>query len=342
MVNMLFQEHAASAADTVAHAATAADSLNSSMHTAADTLAHAAQGAAHGGGENTFGSLLNHIYDAKELEFPPFGHIELPHFAPVQVGGMTLDFSITKHVVFLWLAALLLLVLAVSAARSNAKRKVPKGVGNFLELFVVFIRDEIAVLNMGPAGLRYMPYLLTTFFFILIMNLVGLVPYGATATSNISVTAGLALIAFVVIQASAIRAQGLGHYLKHLTGGVHSALWPIMVPIEILGLFTKPFALCIRLFANMIGGHIVIVSLLGLIFLFRSYVVAPVPVLFVVGISVLELFVAFLQAYIFTMLTALFMGLGIQAAHGSSDTRTRGERRPSLSFRNQPTTIHTK
>ena len=318
MVNMFFQEHAAAAADTVVH--TGADSLNSSMRTAADTLAHAAEGAAHGGGhggENTFGSLLNHIYDAKELEFPPFGHIELPHFAPVQVAGMTLDFSITKHVVFLWLAALLLLVLAMSAARSNAKRKVPKGVGNFLELFVVFIRDEIAVLNMGPAGLRYMPYLLTTFFFILIMNLAGLVPYGATATSNISVTAGLALIAFIVIQASAIRAMGPGHYLKHLTGGVHPALWPIMVPIEVLGLFTKPFALMIRLFANMIGGHIVIVSLLGLIFLFRSYVVAPVPVLFVLGINILELFVAFLQAYIFTMLTALFMGLGIQAAHES-------------------------
>jgi F-type H+-transporting ATPase subunit a len=128
-------------------------------------------------------------------------------------------------------AALLLLILAIPAARGNAKRGVPKGVGNFLELFVVFIRDEIAVMNMGQTGLRYMPYLLTTFFFILIMNLAGMVPYGATATSNISVTAGLAIIAFVVIQASAIRAQGFGHYLKHLTGGVHPALWPIMVPI---------------------------------------------------------------------------------------------------------------
>ncbi len=115
------------------------------------------------------------------------------------------------------------------------------------------------------------------------MNLLGLVPYGASATGNVSVTAGLALIAFVMIQAAAIRAQGLGHYLAHLTGGVHWALWPIMIPIEILGLFTKPFALCIRLFANMTGGHIVIVSLIGLIFIFKSYIVAVGPVGFVAG-----------------------------------------------------------
>jgi F-type H+-transporting ATPase subunit a len=139
----------------------------------------------------------------------------------------------------------------------------------------------------------------------------------------VSVTGGLAIIAFVMIQASAIRAQGLGRYLAHMTGGVHWALWPIMVPIEILGLFTKPFALCVRLFANMTGGHIVLVSLIGLIFIFKSYLIAIAPVGFVVAINFLELFVAVLQAYIFTMLTSLFMGLGMQseghgeeAAHG--------------------------
>jgi len=284
---------------------------------AADTLARAAEGGAHGaaGGENTFAVLLEHVYDSTVLEFPPFGHVQLPRFAPVHLGSMTIDVSPTKHVVFLLLSALVLAVVAIAAARSVSKRRVPKGLGNFFEVFVVFIRDEIAVANMGEAGLRYMPYLLTTFFFILIMNLAGLVPYGATATGNVSVTAGLAVIAFFVIQASSIRAQGLGNYFKHLTGGVHPALWPIMVPIEVLGLFTKPFALMIRLFANMIGGHIVIVSLLGLIFIFKSYLLAPVPVLFVLGINLLELFVAFLQAFIFTMLTALFMGLGVQAGH---------------------------
>ena len=146
-----------------------------------------------------------------------------------------------------------------------------------VEAVIVFVRDEIAVPNMGPGGLRYMPYLLTTFFFILLMNLMGLIPYGASATGNVNVTAGLAIIAFVMIQASAIRAQGLGHYLAHLTGGVHWSLWPIMVPIEILGLFTKPFALCIRLFANMTGGHIVIVSLIGLIFHLQDRTSSPSP-----------------------------------------------------------------
>ncbi len=293
-MNAFFQEHGQSAADTVAAAAAS---------------------AGHGGAENPFAGMLHHIYDAHELEFPPFGHIELPHFPPVNILGISVDLSITKHVVFLWLAALVLLAVAVAAARSNTRNRVPRGLGNFIELLVVFVRDEIAVLNMGPAGLRYMPYLLTTFFFILIMNLSGLVPYGATATGNVSVTGGLALVAFVMIQSTAIRAQGLGHYIKHLTGGVHWALWPIMIPIEILGLFTKPFALMIRLFANMVGGHIVILSFIGLIFIFGSYVIATGPVLFVLGISLLEIFVALLQAYIFTMLTAMFMGLGIEAAH---------------------------
>ncbi len=294
-MNIFFQEHA--------------------QHAATDTVAAA---ASHGGGEGG-ADMMHHILDARELDFSPFGHIELPHFPPVEIGGVSIDLSITKHVVFLWAAALILVVVAVTAARKNSRDRVPRGLGNLIELFVVFVRDEIAVLNMGPAGLRYMPYLLTTFFFILIMNLSGLVPYGSTATGNVSVTGGLALVAFVMIQGAAIRAQGLGHYIKHLTGGVHWALWPIMIPIELLGLFTKPFALMIRLFANMVGGHIVILSLLGLIFIFRSYIFAPVPVLFVIGISMLEIFVAFLQAYIFTMLTALFMGLGIKAAHHDGD-----------------------
>ncbi len=291
----------------------------SAQRTLADTL-HAVGGSvAHGAspehGENLFDELIHHVYDSHQLELPFLGRVELPHFAPVHIGGLTVDLSITKHVVFLWLAALVLLVLAVSAARKNSKQRVPTGFGNLVEVFILFIRDDVVVPNMGPAGVYYMPYLLTTFFFILIMNLAGMVPYGASATGNVSVTAGLAMIAFLMIQASAIRSQGFGHYLAHLTGGVHWALWPIMIPIEILGLFTKPFALMIRLFANMIGGHIVIVSLLGLIFVFKSLAVAPASVLFVLGISMLELFVAFLQAYIFTMLTSLFMGLGMQSGH---------------------------
>jgi F-type H+-transporting ATPase subunit a len=273
---------------------------------AADTLHH----AEHGGG-NLFASLLHHTQDAHEWE-TPFGTIELPHLPSFTVGGITFDMSITKHVLFLWIAAVVLCLIGIGIARLNSRRDVPRGFGNMLEAMILFVRDDIVIPNMGVKGLAYMPYLLTTFFFILLMNLFGLIPYGASSTGNVNVTAGLAIIAFVMIQASAIRAQGLGHYLAHLTGGVHWALWPIMIPIEILGLFTKAFALCIRLFANMTGGHIVIVSLIGLIFIFRSYVIAIGPVGFVVAINFLELFVAVLQAYIFTMLTSLFMGLGMQ------------------------------
>jgi len=289
---------------------------------------------------NLFVKLLHHTRDSHELELPG-ATIDLPYIL-IDKGQLhifkngelleeagyttqankivraqdgipaTLDLSITKHVVFLWVAALLVILLAVTAARKNMKRLVPKGFGNLVEVFVVFIRDEIVLPNMGKGGIYYLPYLLTTFFFILVMNLLGMVPYAATSTANVNVTGGLAVIAFLMIQYSSIRAQGLRHYLAHLTGGVHWLLWPILVPIEILGLFTKPFALMIRLFANMTGGHIVIVSLIGLIFIFKSYVIAPVPIAFVLGINMLELFVAFLQAYIFTMLTSLFMGLGMQ------------------------------
>jgi F-type H+-transporting ATPase subunit a len=257
-----------------------------------------------------FMHLLHHMKNSNTLEFP-FGHVELPQFAPFHVAGIELNLSITKHVFFLLFGGLLLMIAGIYAARSYKKSLVPTGFVNLIELIIVFLRDEVILPNMGPGGLKYMPYLLTTFFYILIMNLAGLVPYGATATGNIMVTAGLAIIAFFMIQISAIKAQGLKHYLAHLTGGAPWFLWLIMIPIEILGLFTKPFALCMRLFANMTGGHIVILSLFGLIFMFRSFAVAPVPVLFVVGIYMLELFVAFLQAYVFTMLTSLFMGLGM-------------------------------
>jgi F-type H+-transporting ATPase subunit a len=267
------------------------------------------------GEENLFIELLHHLRDANTIEVPIVGHLQLPQFPPLHVGGVLIDVSITKHVVFLWIAAAVLCVLLSYAARRNSKSSVPRGLGNLMEVFVEFVRDQIVVPTMGPGGLRYLPYLLTTFFFILMMNLLGLFPYGATATGNVSVTAGLAAIAFIMIQVAAIRSQGIGHYLAHLTGGVHWALWPIMIPIEIIGLFTKPFALCIRLFANMTAGHVVIASLFGLIFLYKSYVLAPGPVAFAVAINMLELFIAFLQAYIFVMLTALFMGLGMQTGH---------------------------
>lgn len=279
-------------------------------HVVADSATAAV--AAHGGEGGLFAHLLQHVRDSHELE-TPFGTLNLPH---LEFFGI--DMSITKHVIFLWLSALILVISLIIVARKNSKSAVPKGFGNLIEVFVEFVRDEIVLPNMGPGGMKYISYILTTFFFILLMNLFGLLPYGASATANVSVTGGLAIIAFIMIQLSAIREQGIKHYLAHLTGGVHWIMWPIMVPLEILGLFTKAFALCIRLFANMNGGHIVILSLIGLIFIFKSYIVAPASVGFAVGLNMLELFVAFLQAYIFTILTAIFMGLGMQSEEHES------------------------
>ncbi len=289
------------------------DTLAAGGAALADSIHASASAGGEGGGE-IFGEILRHVQDSRHLELP-WVSIELPRIPLVHLGSLTFDLSVTKHVVFLWLAAFILAVVAIAAARKNLRRSVPTGIGNLMEVLLVFVRDEIVLPNMGPGGIRYIPYLLTTFFFILIMNLLGLLPYGASATANISVTGGLALMAFIMIQVSAVRAQGIGGYFAHLTGGVHWALWPVMVPIEILGMFTKSFALCMRLFANMSAGHIVIFSFIGLIFLFKSYFIAPASVGFALGVALLELFVALLQAYIFTMLTALFMGLGMQAGH---------------------------
>jgi F-type H+-transporting ATPase subunit a len=332
-------------ADTVSASHSARSEGEVSHSLATHDANEAAQGEHQGSaGKIDASQLLKHIQDSREIEFPG-GHVELPYIlfdrdgfhaygnaehltesgvytlqhneTPIRTADGNpplVDLSITKHVVFLWLAAFVLCIVAISAARKNAKRIVATGLGNLMETFVVFMRDEIVIPNMGPGGIRYLPYLLTTFFFILLMNIFGLIPYGASATANINVTGGLAIIAFFMIQVSAIRAQGLKHYLAHLTGGVHWSLWWLMIPIEILGLFTKPFALCIRLFANMVGGHMVIVALLALIFVFGSYFVAVAPVAFAVAIMFLEIFVAFLQAYVFTMLTSLFMGLGMQEA----------------------------
>jgi F-type H+-transporting ATPase subunit a len=296
--------------DTATHAA--ASAADTSAAAISDTLAH--QGETF-----EFGNLLGHMRNSLEIDVPG-GRIELPHVPPLQVGNLTIDLSISKHVFFLLIAALIIVAFAVYAARKNRKSSVPTGIGNLFEVFIVFMRDEVALPNMGPGALRYLPFLLTLFFFILIMNLLGLVPYGATSTANISVTGALAFVAFIMIQAAAIRAQGVIHYMAHLTGGVHWTLWPIMIPVEILGLFTKPFALCMRLFANMSGGHIVLLALVGLILLFRSPIIAPLPVLFGVGVLMLELFVAFLQAYIFVMLTSLFMGFGMQSEQSEEHT----------------------
>jgi len=223
-----------------------------------------------------------------------------------------LDFSITKAVFGMFVAAVILLWLMLSLARSYRKTGIsaPKGIQGFLEPVVLFIRDDVAIPNIGEKKYeRFMPYLLTVFFFILINNLLGLIPifpFGSNVTGNVNVTFVLAVCTFLITQFSANRS-----HWKHVFAapGVPFWLLPIMIPIEIIGLFSKPFALMIRLFANMTAGHIIVLSLIALIFIFHSVLVAPVSVFFVLFMDCIELLVAFLQAYIFTILSALFIGM---------------------------------
>lgn len=226
-----------------------------------------------------------------------------------------LDFSITKNVVLLFLIALIMFLAFTAVARSYKKNpKAPKGFANLLETLVVFVRDDIAVPNIGNHKYeRYMPYLLTVFFLILIGNLLGLVPIiSGTLTNDIVFTGTLAVITFLITTFSGNR-----NYWQHIfaTPGVPKWLAPIMIPVEIIGMLTKPFSLMIRLFANITAGHVIILSLIGLIFTLKTIFVSPVSVGFSLFISILELLVAFIQAYVFTLLSALFIGGAVAEEH---------------------------
>jgi F-type H+-transporting ATPase subunit a len=283
----------------------------------AEHAAEAAHGAAGHGEEKAGDVIMHHIFDSHVFAFEPFGEINLPQLPPVA----GIDISITKHVVMMWLvAAILLVVFSIVGAKykNMGARQAPKGIANAMEALVEFIRLDVAKSNIGHGYEKHLPYLLTVFFFILLCNLLGLIPYGATATGNINVTLALAIFTFFITQIAALKAHGVKGFLAHLTAGTHWSLWIIMIPIEVIGLFTKPFALAIRLFANMTAGHIVILSLIFISFILKSYIVAvAVSVPFSIFIYLLELFVAFLQAFIFTMLSALFIGLA--TAHEGHD-----------------------
>jgi F-type H+-transporting ATPase subunit a len=259
--------------------------------------------------------ILHHVVDGHEME-TPFGVIHLPQ--GWVVAGI--DFAPTKHVVWIWIAAATVLVFIMVGVRSTGM--VSRGLGNAIEAVVVFIRDEVAGKNIGHHPEKFTPYLCSLFFFILFCNLLGLVPFGATATGNLNVTAGLALLSLILIQGAGIRENGLLAHLKALCPipeGVPGWLLPLYVPIiiavEIVGIFAKPIALALRLFANMTAGHVVILSLIGLIFILESHLVAPISVAFALFIYCLEIFVGLVQAYIFTMLTALFIGMSQHPAH---------------------------
>ena len=274
--------------------------------------------------------ILGHLANKDEVEVPywkpPYFYpVPLPHFAPVRIGPVLLDFSPTKHMVFAVLAAvivaLVFILSARSVARAQAAGRPPKGFGGAMEATALWIRQEVILPNVGEHGEGYVPYLLTTFFFILACNLLGLVPWGATATGNIAVTGGLAVLAFVIIEISGMRALGFKGYMRtifYVPHGLPTILKPVMLlvmtPIEIIGKLAKPFALAVRLFANMTAGHALVLALIGLTFTFQSYLVGGTASAMATLVMMLELFVAFLQAFIFTLLTAVFIGL-MRAEH---------------------------
>lgn len=274
--------------------------------------------------------ITPHITDGNYLEYPCFKtgfacHVDLPRWDPIKIGSLVLDLSPTKHVVWMIIAsimcAIILIVGAKAGKRARTENGTPRGFHNAIEAMVLYLRNEVILPNVGKHGDRYVPFVLSLFFFILFANLVGLIPFGSTATGNISVTATLALITFVVIEIAGMRALGkdyintVFYWPKDMPIAIKLPMTLVMTPVEIIGKFTKPFALAIRLFANMTAGHVILLAIVGLIFTFGSWVALPGPLAMASAIMVLELFVAFLQAFIFTLLSSVFIGQIREAAH---------------------------
>ncbi len=238
------------------------------------------------------------------------------------------DFSITKNVTQLFISALLLIWLFTSIAKTYKTQGVtsaPKGKQSFFEPLITFVRDDIAKGNIGHGYEKFVPYLLTVFFLILMNNVFGMIPIGANLTGNIAFTLVLSVCTMIIVNINGNKNYWSHIFLPHAP----KAIWPILIPIEVVGIVTKPFALMMRLFANMTAGHIIIISLIGLIFVFKTIYIAPVSIAFALFIDVLECLVAFLQAYVFTMLTALFIGTAVadhneDGVHNSDDKAIEG------------------
>lgn len=243
----------------------------------------------------------------------------------VHIGSFTANLTPTKHVIWMVLVALAVFVTMRLGGKAVERRqkegKGPRGFGGAIEAIVLFVRNDIAIANIGHDGAKFVPYILTLFFFILYGNLFGLLPHGSSPTGNVAVTGALALISFLTIEISGFMKLGPKGYLRTIFPPAHGlsgagavAMSVAMAPIEILGKLVKPFALAVRLFGNMTAGHFVILSLFGLIFLFGhlqvwNWGIGVLSAGLVLGIMLLELFVAFLQAYVFALLTSVFIGL---------------------------------
>lgn len=242
-------------------------------------------------------------------------HLEHGHITLVDNHeAFVLDLSITKTVLMLFINAALLLIVFLSVAKAYKKdpTKAPKGLQSFIEPIIIFVRDEVAKPNIGAHYSKFMPFLLTLFFFILFGNLLGLIPGAANLTGNIAITLVLALFTFIITNIN-----GNKHYWKHIfwTPGVPLPLKFIIVPVEILGIFTKPLSLMVRLFVAITAGHIVMLALICLVFIFSSYAVGVGSTIIVLFINLIELLVAAIQAYVFTMFSALYIGMATEDHH---------------------------
>lgn len=251
--------------------------------------------------------VLGHVVDAKYWYVTPWG--PKVYFPEWMAGG-------SLHVFMMFLAAALLLLLLIPVSRRSSPA--PRGrLANMVEAMVIFIRDEVVTPNLGAKdGRKWLPFFLTIFFFILTMNLVGLIPGMGTPTSNINFTSAFAIMIFATFNIAGIIKNGPVHYFTNLIPkGIPFWLLPLMVVIEFVGLFTKAIALALRLFANLTAGHALIFSLLGLIIVFKSHLAAVPLVPFTLFIYLIEILVAFLQAYIFTLLSGLFIGQAVHQEH---------------------------
>ncbi|MCL6471248.1 MAG: F0F1 ATP synthase subunit A [Firmicutes bacterium] len=268
------------------------------------------------------GELLNEfklaeqiVVDGKVVEnhhaFQLWG-IPLPHGPAMHLFGI--DFSINKAVAIVILASILTFALVTYAARGRGL--VARGLRNAIEAIFVFVKLDIVDSNLGHEGKKWLPFIGTIFFFILFNNLLGLIPGSYAPAGNISFTATLSIIVLLAFVGTGMIKQGPFRYWKNLApGGVPKIMYVILYPIEFVSLLSKPLSLSLRLFANLFAGHVVIGSFLGLIIMFGSIIVAPLPLVMAVVMYAFEIFVAFIQAYIFTILTAVYVNLSIHAEH---------------------------
>lgn len=249
-------------------------------------------------------------------------HFKLPDYLSFlhnvkDATGNYVELQITANMAVMFFSAIALMFLLTTSVRRKDGSLTRFGVA--VEGMLLWLRNDIAIANLGDRlGRAFTPFLASVFFFIFFMNYFSLLPGSSTPTSNVMLTAALAISVMVVIEIQSLKELGLKHYLLHLTADTPPALWLIMVPIEIIGKFAKPFALAIRLFANMTAGHIIIYALLGLTGTLGLYLVAPLSVLMALFVYLIEILVSFLQAFIFTMLSALFIGLATTSHHDES------------------------